>query len=57
MDVRIRPAEARDRTLLMNLFNLRLFTLCTIGCFLAFALFYWAVYWLTSRVYYGIVKK
>ena len=22
MDVRIRPAEARDRTLLMNLFNL-----------------------------------
>lgn len=42
---------------LMNLFNLRLFTLCTIGCFLAFALFYWAVYWLTSRVYYGIVKK
>ncbi len=41
----------------MNLFNLRLFTLCTVGCFLAFALFYWAVYWLTSRVYYGIVKK
>lgn len=43
--------------MLMNLFNLRLFTLCTIGCFLAFALFYGAVYWLTSRVYYGIVKK
>lgn len=43
--------------MLMNLFNLRLFTLCTIGCFLAFALFYGVVYWLTSRVYYGIVKK
>lgn len=42
---------------LMNLFNLRLFTLCTVGCFLAFALFYWVVYWLTSKVYYGIVKK
>ena len=41
----------------MNLFNLRLFTLCTVGCFLAFALFYWVVYWLTSKVYYGIVKK
>ena len=42
---------------LMNLFNLRLFTLCTVGCFLAFALFYGVVYWLTSRIYYGIVKK
>lgn len=42
---------------LMNLFNLKLFTLCTVGCFLAFALFYWVVYWLTSKVYYGIVKK
>lgn len=42
---------------LMNLFNLRLFTFCSIGCFLAFALFYEITYWLTSKLYYGIVKK
>lgn len=42
---------------LMNLFNLRLFTFCSIGCFLAFALFYGITYWLTSKLYYGIVKK
>lgn len=43
--------------MLMNLFNLRLFTACTIGCFLVFALFYTIVYVLTSKLYYKIVKK
>lgn len=42
---------------LMNLFDLKLFALCTIGTFLAFALFYIIVYRLTSKLYYKIVKK
>lgn len=42
---------------LMNLFNLRLFAMCTIGCFLGFAVFYIVVYALTSKLYYKIVKK
>lgn len=42
---------------LMNLFNLKLFTICTAGCFLVFALFYIIVYVLTSKLYYKIVKK
>lgn len=42
---------------LMNLFNLKLFTMCTVGCFLVFALFYVIVYTLTSKLYYKIVKK
>lgn len=42
---------------LMNLFNLKLFTMCTVGCFLVFALFYVIVYALTSKLYYKIVKK
>ena len=41
---------------LMNLFDIKLFALCTGGCFIAFALFYTLVYILTSRLYYGIVK-
>ena len=43
--------------MLMNLFNLRLFACCTIGCFLVFGVFYTVVYLLTARLYYGIVKK
>lgn len=42
--------------ILMNLFNMKLFALCTGGCFIAFAFFYTIVYTLTSRLYYGIVK-
>lgn len=42
---------------LMNLFNLRLFTICTAACFLTFTVFYIIVYLLTSRLYYRIVKK
>ena len=42
---------------LLGLFNLKLFALCTIGCFLVFTVFYIVVYILTSRLYYRIVKK
>lgn len=43
--------------MLMGLFNMKLYALCTAGCFLAFGVFYTAVYLLTARMYYGIVKK
>ncbi len=42
---------------LMNLFDKKLFALCTGGCFLAFTVFYVVVYLLTSRLYYRIVRK
>ena len=42
---------------LMSLYNLHLVAVCTIGCFLVFALFYTVVYILTAKLYYGIVKK
>ena len=42
---------------LMNLFDKKLFALCTAGCFLAFTVFYIVVYLLTSRLYYRIVRK
>ena len=42
---------------LLSLFNIELFAYCSLGCFLAFALFYGIVYMLTSKLYYGIVKK
>lgn len=42
---------------LMSLFDKKLFALCTAGCFLAFTVFYVAVYLLTSRLYYRIVRK
>lgn len=42
---------------LLGLLNMRLYALCTIGVFLAFALFYTVVYMLTAKLYYGIVKK
>lgn len=42
---------------LLNLFNMKLFALCTIGCFLVFTIFYIIVYKMTSRLYYRIVKK
>ena len=43
--------------MLMGLFNMKLYALCTAGCFLAFGVFYTVVYLLTARMYYGIVKK
>lgn len=42
---------------LMNLFDKKMFALCTAGCFLAFTVFYIVVYLLTSRLYYRIVRK
>ena len=36
--------------------NDTLFALCTLGCFLVFAVFYAVVYSLTARVYYRIVS-
>lgn len=42
---------------LLGLFNMKLYALCSIGCFALFALLYAAVYVLTSKLYYGIVKK
>lgn len=41
----------------LSLTNTTLFGLCTIGCFLAFALIYAAIYSLTAQVYYRIVSK
>lgn len=41
---------------LFNLTNIPLFALCAVGTLLAFALLYGAVYVLTSREYYRIVK-
>lgn len=41
---------------LLNLTNVKLFMLCTVGTICIFALFYALVYWLTSRIYYKIVS-
>lgn len=41
----------------MYLTNTRLYALCTVGCVLAFALIYAAIYLLTARSYYKIVKR
>ncbi len=38
-----------------GLFNTRLFALCTLGCFGAFAVVYTVIYLLTARAYYRIV--
>lgn len=42
---------------MMYLTNVKLYILCTICCFIAFALLYTAVYLLTARVYDQIVSK
>lgn len=41
---------------MLNLFNHKLFLLCTLGTVFAFALIYSLVYTLTARTYYKIVK-
>lgn len=41
---------------ILNLTNVPLFMLCTLGCFSAFAVFYTIVYSLTARTYYRIVE-
>ena len=40
----------------LNLTNVAVFILGTVGTFLGFALLYAVVYWLTSKAYYGIVS-
>jgi putative ABC transport system permease protein len=41
---------------LLNLTNVPLFAICTLGTILVFAIFYAIVYYLTARVYYKIVS-
>lgn len=41
----------------LNLTNTGLFAICTLCCFAVFALIYIAVYLLTAKVYYRIVKR
>lgn len=42
---------------LLNLTNISLFGICTVGCFLVFAVIYALIYSLTARVYYRIVSR
>ena len=42
---------------MLGLVDMKLYAMCNAGCFLVFALFYAAVYMLTSRLYYRIVRK
>ncbi len=42
---------------MLQLTNVNLYVLCTIGSFLVFALIYALIYTLTSKVYYKIIKK
>ena len=43
--------------MMFNLYNKGLFILCTIACFVAFAVIYSIVYMLTAKTYYSIVKR
>lgn len=42
---------------LLSMSNTTLFALCTVGCFLVFALLYSLIYALTARAYYRIVSR
>lgn len=42
---------------LLNLYNLRLYAVCTAGCFLVFGVMYVTVYAMTSKTYYHIVSR
>ena len=42
--------------LLLNLTNTALFVICTLICFAVFAAIYVLIYFMTSRIYYGIVR-
>lgn len=42
---------------MFNLTNTTLFVLCTLGCFLVFALLYSLIYGLTAKAYYRIVSR
>ena len=41
----------------MSLVNVPLFAMCTLICFLVFAVFYIVIYGLTARVYYRLVYR
>lgn len=43
--------------MMLNLLNTNLYIICTIGCFLAFAVIYATIYLLTAKIYYRIVSK
>lgn len=43
--------------MLLNLYNVKLFIICTICTLLVFVLIYMAVYLLTAKIYYRIVKS
>lgn len=43
--------------LLLNLYNVKLFIICTICTFLVFVLIYMTVYLLTAKIYYRIIKS
>ncbi len=43
--------------MLMGLYDMKLFAICTAGVFAGFAVLYTIVYRLTARLYYSIVKK
>lgn len=42
---------------LLNMVNVRLYVLFTVGCFLAFAVLYMLIYGVTARTYYRIVSR
>ncbi len=42
---------------LFNMVNVRLYLLCTLGCFLAFGVLYVLIYSLTAKTYYKIVSQ
>lgn len=42
---------------LMNLYDVWLFTICTVSCFLVFGLAYILIYVLTAQTYYRIVSR
>ncbi len=42
---------------LMNMTNTKLYLLCTLACFVVFAVVYAAVYLMTAKVYYRIVSR
>lgn len=47
----------RELLAMLNMANVKLYALFTVGCFLAFAVLYTVVYSLTAKTYFKIVKK
>ena len=42
---------------ILNLLNVQLYMICTVVCFLVFAVMYLLIYLLTAKTYYKIVSK